>query len=367
MTDRLPRVLFFNINGSGMGHLSRCLAYARRMRGRARPVFFSLASAIEVIEDMGFEADFFVSHFSSASHINAWNRELAVRFGMLLDAVQPEVVVFDGTWPFHGFMDACDAYGVPRRVWSNRGLHKKDFEPVPVKETAFDLVVRPGEIGSAFSVLKDSRPGRIVGVPPVTLLDDAELLDRSEARRQLGLDPDGRYALLSLGPGNLKAVDEIGVGLVEETARHGIAAVVARAPISVRDIDLPPGVRAISVFPLVRYLRAFDAFVGAAGYNTCCELLQAGIPGLLVPNTLVADDQVRRANMLAERGNVVVSPCETPAQRRAAVEELAAHCAAGELSSAEASTTRNARAIALDGAALAADEILALAGGAATR
>ena len=42
--NRLPRVLFFNFNGSGMGHMNRCLLYARRLRGRAEPVFFSLAS-----------------------------------------------------------------------------------------------------------------------------------------------------------------------------------------------------------------------------------------------------------------------------------------------------------------------------------
>ena len=81
LNNELPCILFFNINGSGTGHLSRCLAYARRMRGRARPIFFSLASAIETIHEMGFEADYFVSEFWSRSHINAWNRELAVRFG----------------------------------------------------------------------------------------------------------------------------------------------------------------------------------------------------------------------------------------------------------------------------------------------
>lgn len=75
MTSALPRILFFNINGSGTGHLSRCLAYARRMQGRAKPVFFSLASALEIIQDMGFEADYFVSPFWSRSHINAWNRD----------------------------------------------------------------------------------------------------------------------------------------------------------------------------------------------------------------------------------------------------------------------------------------------------
>ena len=146
MTTGLPRILFFNINGSGLGHLSRCLAYARRMQGRATAVFFSLASAIETIHDMGFEADYFVSEFWSRSHMNAWNRELAVRFGLMLEEVRPVAVVFDGEWPFHGFMNACDIHGVPFRVWSNRGLHKKDFDPVPVRESAFDLVIRTGEI-----------------------------------------------------------------------------------------------------------------------------------------------------------------------------------------------------------------------------
>ena len=151
MTGALPRILFFNINGSGLGHLSRCLAYARRMQGRARCVFFSLASAIEIINEMGFEADYFVSEFWSRSHINAWNRELAIRFGLMLEELRPHAVVFDGTWPFHGFMDACEVRRVPVRIWSSRGLHKANFHPVPVPETAFDLVIRPGEIGTEFS------------------------------------------------------------------------------------------------------------------------------------------------------------------------------------------------------------------------
>ncbi len=63
-------------------------------------------------------------------------------------------------------------------------------------------------------------------------------------------------------------------------------------------------------------------FIGAAGYNACYELLQAGIPGLLVPNTLLADDQARRAAMVARVAPVVVSPCETAEQRHDAISRL---------------------------------------------
>jgi len=350
LTEELPRILFFNINGSGTGHLSRCLAYAHRMRGRAKPVFFSLASAIEIIHDMGFEADYFVSEFWSRSHINAWNRELALRFGLMLEELRPVAVVFDGTWPFHGFMHACDQYGISVRIWSNRGLHKEDFEPVPVKESEFDLVIQPGEVGSDFTIERAERPGRKVMTPPVTLLKNEELLDRDEAREELGLERDGRYALFSLGPGNLKDVTDVAHGLLEEMRGRGFTVVWARAPISVRDVPLPDNVTTISVYPLVRYLRAFDVFASAAGYNACCEIVQSGVPSLLIPNMQVADDQTRRAHLAARYAPVVVSPCETPDQRRDAVDGLLKLV----------DTSREMPTIDLDGAERAADEILAL-------
>jgi UDP:flavonoid glycosyltransferase YjiC (YdhE family) len=346
-----PRVLFFSINGSGTGHLSRCLAYARRLEGRARPVFFSLASAIEIIEALGFEADYLVSPFWSHTPIMEWNRELAVRVGLMLEALDPQVVVFDGTWPFPGLLDACDAHGVPRRVWSNRQLHKPDAEKVPVAETLFDLVIEPGEIGTAFSVERAAQPGRKVRTPPVTLFDAHELPDRERARSELGLDQRSRYALFTLGPGNLKDVGDIARRLIEIFGLHGYTIVWARAPITVRDVMLPDGVVPISVYPLARFLRAFDVVASAAGYNSCYEIAQAGVPALLVPNTQVMDDQTARAHRLADHARIVVSACETDAEAVAAVARLL------EIEGQTAAVA----APDLDGAARAADEIFSFA------
>ena len=348
----LPRILFFSINGAGLGHLSRCLAYARRMQGRAQPVFFSLASAIEIIHDMGFEADYFVCPSSSRSHINAWNRESAVRFGLMLEEVRPAVAVFDGTWPFQGFMDACDAYGVRRRVWSNRLLHKPGIGPVPVEASAFDVVIEPGELGAEFAVERAETPGRKVTTAPVLLLADSELLNRDDAREALGLEPEGRYALFSLGAGNLNDIGDIARGLIAEVRRHGLRAVWARVPITLRDVPLPDHVLPISAFPLARFMRAFDAFVGASGYNTSYEVLQSRVPSLLVPNTRSADDQARRAALVARQAPVIVSTCETREAQTEAVRRLLS------LSGGANDPTPAG----LDGAAQAADEILALVG-----
>jgi UDP:flavonoid glycosyltransferase YjiC (YdhE family) len=349
---QLPRILFFNVNGSGMGHLNRCLSYARRLRDRARPVFFSLASAIELIEEMGFEADYFVSPYWSASSTFAWNSELAVRFGMMLERVCPDVIVFDGTWPFQGFLATCETFGSPALVWSNRGLLKEGAKTVPVEESLFDLVIQPGELGAQESEAPLEGGGTRALVPPVYLLEDDELLDRVAAREALDLPHDGRFVLFAMGPGNLKDVAGIGHGLIRVFETAGFKVVWVRAPISVRDVELPTGVMPLSVYPLARYLRAFDAFVGAAGYNTCCELVQAGVPALLVPNVQLADDQVRRAHMVADAMPAVVSACETDEEREAAV---------GKILRMLNGVPAKRAVIPMNGAVLAAEKILILA------
>ena len=350
-TSSLPCVVLFNINGSGMGHLSTCLAYANRLRGRARPVFFSLASALEMIHDMGFEGDYFVSRFWSRASGWAWDQQLSLRLGMLFERVRPDIVVFDGTWPYRGMLNAVKAYGATKLVWSNLVLYKQGTRAVPIRENVFDLMIRLGEIGTPFSIDRDGSQVRKVTIPPVTLLRDNELLARDEARAQLGLEKDGRYALFSLGPGNLKDVSGIGHGLIEEMKARGFKVVWVRAPISAKDVALPNDVIPIDAYPLVRVMRAFDMFVGAAGYNTCCEVLQSGVPTLFVPNTRVSDDQTRRAKMVAQAAPAVVSPCETSEQRATAVAHLL---------TLEASVQSRVPGFDLTGAERAADEILAL-------
>lgn len=355
MTDAgkasLPAVVLFNINGAGMGHMSTCLAYANRLRGRARPVFFSLASAMEMIHDMGYEGDYFVSRNWSRASAWDWDQQLALRLGMLFERVRPAVVVFDGTWPYRGLLHAAAVYGETRLAWSDLTMYKPGWREVPVSKSHFDLVIKLGELGSSFVVDRQPDGPRQVTIPPFTVLEDDELLGRSAARKALGLEADKRYALFSLGPGNLKDVSGIGLGLIDEMKARDFTVVWARSPIGISDVPLPDGVAPVSVYPLLRYMRAFDVIVSAAGYNTCCEILLAGVPTLFVPNRLMADDQARRAAMVAQAAPAVVSACESMKERRQAVEALLALPADEE---------DRRRAFDLSGAGRAADEILAL-------
>lgn len=302
--------------------MNRCLSYARQIENVAKPYFFSLASAMEIIESFGFEGEYFVSHYWTSNSTFDWNSELAVRFGLVLEHVKPDVVVFDGTWPFQGFLAACKAYGRPKMIWSNRGLLKDETTPVSVDRSVFDLVIQPGELGVLAAEAVNGEGGKHLIVPPVCLLKTEELLDREIAREALGLDPEGRYVLFSLGPGNLKDVSGIGYGLIQHFEAAGFMVIWARPPISVRDVELPAGVTPISVYPLARYMKAFDLFVGAAGYNTCCEVVQSQVPSLLVPNAELADDQTRRAHLVADYAPEVVSACDSYEKQALAVEQV---------------------------------------------
>nr|WP_301288446.1 glycosyltransferase [Natronospira proteinivora] len=340
--------MFVNTNGAGLGHLNRCLAYARTLSSEVTPVFFTLSSAVDVIHDFGFDADYFVSHFWSASGSEAWNRELAYRMTLMLRAVRPVAVVFDGTIPFRGLVEACRQFDDIPFIWSRRGSNRPDARPVPVDEDFCDLLLEPGEIGDEYRVISEREDYRRVALEPVTLLAADELLSREAARTELGLAPDEQYALFSLGSGNQKDTREIASGLAAGLIERDVKAVWAQPPIAIREPLLPPQVERIRCYPLARYLRAFDLFVGAAGYNSCCELLLAGIPALLVPNRqLTTDDQLRRARHLATTLPVVVSDCEGPETRVRAIQDvLALSCAdAGQYPS-------------LDGARQAAREIM---------
>ena len=310
--------------------MTRCLAYARALRicnPQAEITFFSLSSAVEFLETMGFSADYFVSPFWSCNSATNWNSELIIRFGLMLEQVQPDLVVFDGVWPFQGFLQALRAYGRPvRKVWSRRGLLKTDCKPVPVDTANFDLILQPGELGAVAAQAPDARGVKTLTVPPV--------------------------ALFSLGPGNLKDVSSLGKQLIDLVQAKGFSAVWTCPPISVHDVVLPDMVRPLAVYPLSHLLRAFDLLIGASGYNTCCEVVLTQIPSLLVPNTLLADDQAARAHLVAKHAPCVVSACETDEEQREAVDRV---CAL-----ADSSAVWRDCPLSLDGAQQAAQALLAL-------
>lgn len=298
------RVLFATSNGTGLGHLNRALAIARRLPADVEPSFFTLSQAAPVVARQGYPVEYLASYRRPASGTDrAWSLRLRALLELLLDERRPDLVVFDGVHPYRPLTHVLSARGAPRSIWCRRPMWRRGSAPAPLRRAgAFDAVLEPGELAAA----ADEGPTvalrrEAVRVKPIVLLEASELLERERAAAELGLDPRRRAALVSLGQGRelrgavssalrtLAAVPDLQVAVLQSSIAPGL--------------DLPPDVvRLAATYPMSRYFRAFDLAVAAAGYNAFHELIAFGVPTLFVPMQRDTDDQLARARWAAAAG-----------------------------------------------------------------
>lgn len=359
----MPSVLLVSSNGAGMGHLTRLLAYAVRMAPGTRRQVLSMSQAVPVVGRAGLPWEYLPSQGATGLRPAAWRAMFADRLAEVLDRVDPDVLVFDGTHPYAGLDVALATHPRTRAVWSRRAMWKPGLNVDQLdKEAWFDLVLEPGDLSSAADrgatvtgrprgVAEEDRPP-VERVRPITLVDRGSLSTRAAARAALGLPPDGPLALVALGAGNINDVSgEVGAAATALRSR-GIGVCVTSAPIADRTYA-DDHVHLVQHFPLSEHLAAFDYAIGAAGYNFFHETLRFGVPTLLVPNQHTSlDDQSGRAQEAARRGWALSTPTLVGLDTAALVDELV-----------ERGADRAARAQAEDpgnGAADAADILTSL-------
>ena len=290
-----PRILFTTSNGTGLGHLTRSMAIARRLGDEVEPLFLTLSAAAPVVEGMGFAVEYAPSYATPASGNDyRWSRRLRARLRAVIAEVDPAAVVFDGTHPYEALLGALPADATA--VWCRRPLWKRGSSRVPLgRAGAFDAVLEPGELAES----EDAGPtvplrDRAHRVGPIVLLDRSERLDRERAAAELGLDPARPTILVTLGQGS-----EVREATRRALARLSAAGTVQVAALSsaLADADeVPEGVVALrATYPMSRYFAAIDGAVAAAGYNAYHELIELGVPSLFVPMPRDTDDQPARA------------------------------------------------------------------------
>ncbi|MEX0317272.1 MAG: glycosyltransferase [Ruegeria sp.] len=298
------RVLFYSSNGIGMGHLTRQLAVARRLPERLTPVFISHSRAVDTVRQFGFVAEHLPYHATYGEARAHWNVGLSQTLTAAFAFYQPEVLVFDGNVPFKGLLAALSSRPGMASVWIRRAMwgQGRDVEALD-RATAFDLVVEP--LDPAWSRDEGPTADRLSDVrvvPPVRILDTAEMPNRANACAALGLDPDGTNILIATGSGNnfdMAGVTDRVINRLAGCAGVGLA--VAEWQIAQDRLDLPEGLVRLTGYPFAQYLPAFDAAVAAPGYNTFCEHLAAALPTLWVPNEHEQmDQQIERARYAAD-------------------------------------------------------------------
>jgi UDP:flavonoid glycosyltransferase YjiC (YdhE family) len=298
------KILFATSNGTGLGHLNRAMAIARRLPEGIDPVLFTLSQAAPVVARSGFRVEYYPSYRRPASGSDwQWNMRLRRRLELLLEAEEPDLVVFDGVHPYRALTHVLSARGAPPSVWCRRPMWRRGSSRAPLKRSgAFDAVIEPGELAAqADDGPTVERCGEVIGVDPIIYLDEDELLDRDRAASELGLDPERPTALVNLGQGGAtdRAVARVLAVLAGE---HRVQVAALESSIG-GGLEVPEGVvRLAATFPMSRYFNAFDLAVAAAGYNAFHELIAFRVPSLFVPMPRNTDDQAARARWAAEEG-----------------------------------------------------------------
>ena len=299
-------MLLVSSNGVGMGHLARLLAIARRLPAPVEPVFVTMSQAMHVVSAFGYLAEYLPFHQYLGCDIGRWNKFLAQELRELIGFYDARVVVFDSNCPFQGVIDAADACRQAWFVWCRRGMWRAGSgAKFLAREKHFDFVIEPRDLADAFDAgLTPLQRERARLVAPIRLLDDHEWLPRDAARAELGLDPDRPAILVQLGSRNNFDYGGLHRLLLDRlTATPGLQVVTAEWLMSERSLDPAPGVALLRHFPISRYVQAFDASIGAVGYNSFHETIQAGLPSIFVPNeSPQQDDQLARAQFAERRG-----------------------------------------------------------------
>jgi len=301
-TSDRPALLLISSNGTGMGHLTRLMAYARRAEPNMAPHFLSLSQAVWVVGKYGFSFDYLPSTGATGLPSRLWKDLFTERVSDAVRRLRPAVVVFDGTRPYDGIPDVREQYPEACWVWSQRGMWRHGMSAEHLARAAwFDEVLTPGEFAEAYDRGATAKADG-VRVGAVTLLDAEELEDRDTARRVLGLPLNQRLALVSLGSGDISDASDETAAVLEALRRLGVGICVTQSEIA-GSVRTRADVHVVREFPLSRLFRAFDLAVSAAGYNSFHELLRFGIPTLFVPKLETAlDDQQGRARFAADKG-----------------------------------------------------------------
>lgn len=324
--ERARRILFISPDGIGIGHLVRLAAIARRLPAGLEPIFLALSQAVGLLRALGFVAEYTPAQAASRETQERWAEGFQARLSEAIGFWDPACVVFDGNVPYQPLVDCRLAFADRPFVWIRRGFWRPESGRDTVDRARhFDLVIEPGDFAAEYDRgITVARIAEVVRVPPIVLLDRDEILPRSEARAELGIDEGRTAVLLLLGSRNnfnYQIVDHIVAQML--VVRPEVEVIVLDWPISEAEPSLPRGVRRLVRFPIARYFTAFDFAIAACGYNSFHELLASGIPTLFVPNENPSmDEQERRALWAEHEGLALLGRIGDPYRIAWAVERL---------------------------------------------
>jgi UDP-N-acetylglucosamine--N-acetylmuramyl-(pentapeptide) pyrophosphoryl-undecaprenol N-acetylglucosamine transferase len=306
---RYPRILFYAVNGLGLGHVTRLLAIARKVRQalpEAEIIFFTSSEAEDVIFREGFAAFKVPSKtLRVEAHLrpSTYARMVQTVTLNLLASFHPHVLVVD-TFPAGTIQEL-----LPVLRWDSRKVfifrtQRPEVVNSPLTQNTlqlYDLAIIPHYEGEEKILLPEGLDRLWVG--PILIRDRSETLPREEARRLLGLPTEGKVVYITFGGGGDPEMEHaLRVTLQGLEAIASVHFAVAIPPLYRGCIQGCAHITPVNYYPMAMILPAFDAAISAAGYNTAMELLHHGVPTAFIPFPRQVDNQEARAQHIEEAG-----------------------------------------------------------------
>ncbi len=310
-----PRILFYAVNGLGLGHVTRLLAIARAIRAQrngAQILFITTTEADSVIYREGFASVKIPSRtIIQASKIrpSTYNKLAHSVVMNTVAAFNPAIMVVD-SFPAGSSQELLPTLSWEmRRVFVYRAQQTERardpfFQQVLAR---YDMAIVPHEEGSEEIPAPDSL--RLVWTGSIMIREQSEALPKDDARRRLNLPADEKLLYVTVGGGGDDEMAQSEGMIFDAARRAGWKTVAPDAPLlksGQAHVGAQPDFR-ISYYPMAECLNAFDAAISAAGYNSVHELLHFGVPTVLIPRERSLDDQFARAKWAENAGAALVA------------------------------------------------------------
>ncbi|KAB2888499.1 MAG: glycosyltransferase [Desulfobulbaceae bacterium] len=143
---------------------------------------------------------------------------------------------------------------------------------------------------------------------------------RPRVRKSMGISQGERFVLVTTGGGGdgYKVIDTY-LRMLESKEEPGVKTMLITGPFLAEAAYDELAVRARRVKARIckfyrkieRAIFAADCVVSMGGYNTCCEIICAARPSLVIPRNTPREEQMIRARLLADRGLLDYIPWET--------------------------------------------------------
>ncbi|MCF6465676.1 glycosyltransferase [Clostridium sp. Cult2] len=300
------KILFMPTNGCGLGHVTRTLAVARRLKEmypKVEIVFFTTSFALNIIQKEGFlsyyfpSMNFFSKHISQKDIDNNLEEELI----RIINRHEIDTLVFDGVYPYVFLINAIEKSRVSNAIWIQRGMHKSGKSKVVIeRERYFNLIIVPGEANRNTNVLQ--RNSKFRYCPPIIYSYKEELLPKEVVLKMWNLDSNKKTVYIQLGEGLYEDINSLIYKIIKVLKdRDDLQIVLGESIIAHKRYHVDSDIFIIRDYPNSIYFNAFDFAIVNGSYNTFHETIYFGVPTILFPtSTTGTDDQIARANIAEE-------------------------------------------------------------------